>query len=160
MIKDSLSQSMLAGGLARTTQRIWKKDDWVKRCEDDDDRTMRWKNMFSTSSLSSPYNLGWDLHTGWQGRLSMWSQLRIIDNWSVITGFCLLFMIEKSNGFDCDSLKMEMSTVAWICWLEAYTAEHLEGFQVKSEEKEKWEKITCTVQHQGKTRKQGATNWK
>ena len=91
-------------------------------------------------------------------------------------------MIEKSNGFDCDSLKMEMSTVAWICWLEAYTAEHLEGFKVKSEEKETRRKdylycpasredkktrsnkleiiFTCTVQHQGKTRKQGATNWK
>ena len=157
MIKDSLSQSMLAGGLARTTQRIWKKmTEWkdVKMMTTDE------RNMFSTSSLSSPYNLGWDLHTGWQGRLSMWSQLRIIDNWSVITGFRLLFMIEKSNGCDCDSLKMEMSTVAWICWLEAYTAEHLEGFQVKSEEKQKWEKITCTVQHQGKTRKQEATNWK
>ena len=157
MIKDSLSQSMLAGGLARTTQRIWKKmTEWkdVKMMTTDE------RNMFSTSSLSSPYNLGWDLHTGWQGRLSMWSQLRIIDNWSVITGFCLLFIIEKLNDCDCDSLKMEMSTVAWICWLEAYTAEHLEGFQVKSEEKQKWEKITCTVQHQGKTRKQEATNWK
>ena len=125
------------------------------------------------SHLSSPYNLGWDLHTGWQGRLSMWSQLRIIDNWSVITGFCLLFMIEKSNGCDCDSLKMEISTVAWICWLEAYTAEHLEGFQVKSEEKETRRKnylycpasredkktrsnrleffFTCTAQHPPRT---------
>ena len=77
MISDSFSQSMLAGGLARTTHRIWKKMiDWKKRRF-----LMFYSSMCIYISCAKPYNLDWDLRIDFLGHLSMWSRLRIIISW-------------------------------------------------------------------------------
>ena len=46
MIKDSFSQSMLAGGLARTTHRIWRWNDWLEGYDDDKDDMMMIKTLW------------------------------------------------------------------------------------------------------------------
>ena len=77
MISDSFSQSMLAGGLARTTHRIWKKMiDWKKRRF-----LMFYSSMCIYISCAKPYNLDWGLRIDFQEHLSMWSRLRIIISW-------------------------------------------------------------------------------
>ena len=77
MISDSFSQSMLAGGLARTTHRILKKMiDWKKKRF-----LMFYYSMCTFISCAKPYNLDWDLRIDFQEHLSMWSRLRIIISW-------------------------------------------------------------------------------
>ena len=131
MISDSFSQSMLAGGLARTTHRILKKMiDWKKKRF-----LMFYYSMCTFISCAKPYNLDWDLRIDFQEHLSMWSRLRIIISWIHETktkiryilyfqtmqciddhlGYMLLYKIVKM----VNSLKIAISTVAWICWFEA-----------------------------------------
>ena len=126
----SASRCWLEGWLAPHTGSEKKMIDWKKRRF-----LMFYSSMCIYISCAKPYNLDWDLRIDFQEHLSMWSRLRIIISWIHETktkiryilyfqtmqciddhlGYMLLYKIVKM----VNSLKIAISTVAWICWFEA-----------------------------------------